>query len=91
VTRQNVYDDEAFFTGYQRLRSAEAGLNAAIKQPALRALLPDVAGTEVVDLGCGCPAAVAVRPAPAPTRWPPTWPTDPVPTATTCANTGSRR
>jgi ubiquinone/menaquinone biosynthesis C-methylase UbiE len=53
VTRQNVYDDEAFFTGYQQLRSAEAGLNAAIEQPALRALLPDVTGAEVVDLGCG--------------------------------------
>jgi SAM-dependent methyltransferase len=35
------------------LRTAEAGLNAAIEQPALRALLPDVSGAAVVDLGCG--------------------------------------
>jgi SAM-dependent methyltransferase len=53
VTRQNVYDDEAFFTGYQHLRGAEAGLNAALEQPALRALLPDVTGADAVDLGCG--------------------------------------
>lgn len=53
MTRQNVYDDEAFFTGYQKLRRAEAGLNAAIEQPALRALLPDVANAAAVDLGCG--------------------------------------
>jgi SAM-dependent methyltransferase len=48
-----VYDDEAFFNGYQQLRDAEAGLNAAIEQPALRALLPEVSGADVVDLGCG--------------------------------------
>jgi len=53
MSRQNVYDDEAFFSGYQQLRDAESGINAAIEQPALRALLPDVTGWTVVDLGCG--------------------------------------
>lgn len=53
MTRQNIYDDEAFFDHYQQLRSTEAGLNAAMEQPALRALLPDVSGADVVDLGCG--------------------------------------
>jgi SAM-dependent methyltransferase len=53
MSRQNVYDDEAFFCGYQQLRQAETGINAAIEQPGLRALLPPVAGRTVLDLGCG--------------------------------------
>jgi ubiquinone/menaquinone biosynthesis C-methylase UbiE len=50
---QNVYDDPEFFAAYQRMREAEAGINEAVEEPALRALLPDVTGTRVVDLGCG--------------------------------------
>ena len=53
MARQNVYDDPAFFAAYQRMREAAAGINEAVEEPALRALLPDVAGTRVVDLGCG--------------------------------------
>jgi hypothetical protein len=34
MSRQNVYDDEAFFAGYQQLRDAESGINAAIEQAA---------------------------------------------------------
>lgn len=50
---QNVYDDDRFFGGYQAMRAAGSGLNEALEQPALRALLPAVAGQDVVDLGCG--------------------------------------
>ena len=53
MSRQNVYDDEGFFAGYQQLRDSESGINAAVEQPALRALLPDVTGRAVLDLGCG--------------------------------------
>lgn len=53
VPGQNVYDDEAFFNGYQRMRGAAAGLNEALEQPALRSLLPRLSGLDVVDLGCG--------------------------------------
>jgi SAM-dependent methyltransferase len=53
VSRQNIYDDEAFFARYQQLRGSESGINAAVEQPALRALLPDVTGRTVLDLGCG--------------------------------------
>lgn len=53
VSRQNVYDDPAFFAAYQEMRDAEGGINAAVDQPALRALLPDVNGMSVLDLGCG--------------------------------------
>ncbi|MHB8296483.1 MAG: class I SAM-dependent methyltransferase [Acidimicrobiales bacterium] len=53
MSRQNVYDDPVFFTAYQEMREAESGINAAVDQPALRALLPDVDGMSVLDLGCG--------------------------------------
>jgi ubiquinone/menaquinone biosynthesis C-methylase UbiE len=53
MSRQNVYDDEAFFAGYQQLRDAESGINAAIEQPGLRARLPELTGRTVLDLGCG--------------------------------------
>ncbi len=50
---QNIYDDPAFFAGYSRLRRSTEGLDGAPEWPALRALLPDMRGLEVVDLGCG--------------------------------------
>jgi ubiquinone/menaquinone biosynthesis C-methylase UbiE len=50
---QNVYDNEEFFAGYSRLRRSVEGLDGAPEWPALRALLPDLRGCNVLDLGCG--------------------------------------
>ena len=50
---QNIYDDEDFFREYSLLPRSVAGLDAAPEWPALRALLPDLDGLTVVDLGCG--------------------------------------
>jgi ubiquinone/menaquinone biosynthesis C-methylase UbiE len=50
---QNTYDDEEFFAGYSRLRRSLEGLDGAPEWPALRALLPDLRGCNVLDLGCG--------------------------------------
>ena len=50
---QNIYDDAAFFAGYSRLGRSVQGLDGAPEWPALRALLPDVRGLRLVDLGCG--------------------------------------
>jgi SAM-dependent methyltransferase len=50
---QNIYDDPAFFSGYSRLGRSIEGLDGAAEWPALRAMLPDVRGLDVVDLGCG--------------------------------------
>jgi len=50
---QNIYDDTGFFAGYSRLERSVAGLDGAPEWPALRALLPPLAGARVVDLGCG--------------------------------------
>lgn len=53
MSRQNIYDDPVFFNAYRQMRAAESGINAAVEQPALMALLPDVKGRSVLDLGCG--------------------------------------
>jgi ubiquinone/menaquinone biosynthesis C-methylase UbiE len=50
---QNIYDDETFFAGYSRLDRSLLGLDGAMEWPAMRALLPDLHGRRVVDLGCG--------------------------------------
>jgi SAM-dependent methyltransferase len=50
---QNIYDNDEFFAGYARLPRSVAGLEGAPEWPALRALLPDLRGRRVLDLGCG--------------------------------------
>src|SRR3546814_16699740 len=50
---QNIYDRDDFFDGYSRLPRSQHGLDGAPEWPAIRALLPAMAGRRVVDLGCG--------------------------------------
>jgi SAM-dependent methyltransferase len=50
---QNIYDDPDFFDGYSRLGRSVEGLAGAAEWPAIRALLPDMRGLRVADLGCG--------------------------------------
>lgn len=50
---QNLYDDPGFFAGYSTLERFGAGWQRAMEHADLLALLPDVAGRRVLDLGCG--------------------------------------
>lgn len=50
---QNIYDDPKFLAGYSEFPRSRDGLEATSEWPALRALLPEIAGKRVVDLGCG--------------------------------------
>ena len=50
---QNIYDNPEFFEGYSRLGRSVEGLDGAAEWPALKALLPELRGLRVVDLGCG--------------------------------------
>ncbi|RLP28477.1 class I SAM-dependent methyltransferase [Mesorhizobium sp. YM1C-6-2] len=50
---QNIYDNPDFFTGYSRLPRQVHGLRGAPEWPAIRSMLPPLAGKRVVDLGCG--------------------------------------
>src|ERR1700676_3747139 len=50
---QNISDNDEFFAGYARLARSIEGLEGAPEWPSLRALLPDLRGRKVLDLGCG--------------------------------------
>ncbi|TPM29377.1 class I SAM-dependent methyltransferase [Mesorhizobium sp. B2-3-4] len=50
---QNIYDQPDFFAGYGQLGRSVEGLDGAAEWPALRAMLPEVDGLRIVDLGCG--------------------------------------
>jgi SAM-dependent methyltransferase len=50
---QNIYDHPEFFAGYRQLPRQVLGLDGAPEWPAVRAMLPDLAGKRVADLGCG--------------------------------------
>ncbi|WEX86321.1 class I SAM-dependent methyltransferase [Sinorhizobium garamanticum] len=50
---QNIYDKPEFFAGYTQLPRSVHGLDGAPEWPAIRAMLPDLRGLRVVDLGCG--------------------------------------
>lgn len=53
MSRQNIFDNETFFSGYKALRDSDSNANDLIEQPAMRKLLPDLNGKSVLDLGCG--------------------------------------
>jgi SAM-dependent methyltransferase len=50
---QNIYDNDEFFAGYGRLPRSVEGLDGAPEWPILRAMLPELRGRRVLDLGCG--------------------------------------
>jgi 2-polyprenyl-3-methyl-5-hydroxy-6-metoxy-1,4-benzoquinol methylase len=50
---QNIYDDPDFLAGYRTLERFGAGWTRAAEHGDLLALLPDVDGRRVLDLGCG--------------------------------------
>ena len=50
---QNLYDNDGFFAGYSKLGRSVDGLDGAAEWPTIRALLPEMAGLRVLDLGCG--------------------------------------
>lgn len=50
---QNIYDNAAFFEGYSQLRRSLEGLDGAPEWASLRAMLPELCGKRVLDLGCG--------------------------------------
>ncbi|MBO9193440.1 class I SAM-dependent methyltransferase [Rhizobium sp. 16-449-1b] len=51
-----LYDDPALFSAYEAMRQRAGRLNEVVEEPAVLSLLPDVAGADVADLGCGAGA-----------------------------------
>lgn len=50
---QNIYDNEIFFSEYCQLPRQQHGLSGAPEWQTIQALLPNLLGKRVVDLGCG--------------------------------------
>ncbi len=53
MSRQNVYDNEAFFEDFRKSRENKVNFNDCIETPILFAMLPDLQGKTVLDIGCG--------------------------------------
>lgn len=53
--KQNIYDNETFFSGYNGMRETKKGTSAndLIEIPTIRKMLPDLKGKRVLELGCG--------------------------------------
>lgn len=50
---QNIYDNPEFFAGYSQLPRQVHGLDGAPEWPSIHAMLPELRGKHVADLGCG--------------------------------------
>lgn len=50
---QNIYDNDAFFEGYKKIRENKESANETREKPILFKLLPDLKEKRVLDLGCG--------------------------------------
>jgi SAM-dependent methyltransferase len=50
---QNIYDQPEFFAAYSQLPRSLRGLDGSPEWTAIRALLPNLDGKRVLDLGCG--------------------------------------
>ena len=51
--KENKYDDPVFFEKYAQMDRSRLGLQAAGEWKTLEPMLPDFAGRDVLDLGCG--------------------------------------
>ena len=53
MSKQNIYDDGTFFEKFKSDRSDELNFNDTVETPIITAMLPDLAGKDVLDIGCG--------------------------------------
>ena len=53
MSKQNVYDNAAFFDNFQSSRSNTVNFNDCIETPILFGMLPDLHGKRILDIGCG--------------------------------------
>ena len=53
MAQQNIYDNEIFFENFKNLRGNEVNFNDLIETPILLALIPDLHGKNILDIGCG--------------------------------------
>lgn len=51
--KENKYDNPSFFEQYEKMLRSQRGLEGAGEWHALKKMLPDFTGKDVLDLGCG--------------------------------------
>ena len=53
--KQNIYDNETFYTLYDSMRNDNQKLSAndLIEIPTIKGMLPDLKGKRILELGCG--------------------------------------
>ncbi|MCR4896615.1 MAG: class I SAM-dependent methyltransferase [Lachnospiraceae bacterium] len=53
MAQQNIYDNDAFFKNFSGQRAEEINFNDVIETPIITAMLPDLTGKRILDIGCG--------------------------------------
>lgn len=53
MSKQNIYDNDIFFENFKGLRDNDVNFNDLIETPILLAMLPDLHGKSILDIGCG--------------------------------------
>lgn len=53
MAKQNIYDNDSFFENFKNLRNNKINFNDCIETPILLAMIPEVDGKRVLDIGCG--------------------------------------
>ncbi|MBO4368048.1 MAG: class I SAM-dependent methyltransferase [Clostridia bacterium] len=53
MAKQNIYDNETFFSNFQESRNQEINFNDCIETPILLSMLTDLKGKSILDIGCG--------------------------------------
>ena len=50
---QNIYDNDTFFSEYEKMRGTKINANELLEIPVMLSLLPDLKGKRILDIGCG--------------------------------------
>lgn len=53
MAKQNIYDNQAFFENFKQIRDNKINYNECIETPILFAMLPELQGKTILDIGCG--------------------------------------
>lgn len=53
MAKQNIYDNEIFFDKFKSIRSNKINYNDLVETPILLAMLPNLQGKKILDIGCG--------------------------------------
>lgn len=53
MSKQNIYDNDAFFENFKESRENELNFNDTIETPIIMRMMPDLKGKKMLDIGCG--------------------------------------